>query len=62
MVCTLSQNNQHVDKQHLHLVVNWELQNGIEILEGQVLCNLRIKTVKILVGSITQEPLGLPKC
>ena len=41
-----------------------ELKNGIEILVGQVFFffKLWIKTVKMLFGSITQEPLGLPKC
>ena len=38
-----------------------ELKNGIEILVGQAVFKLWIKTVKILFGSITQEPLGLPK-
>ena len=38
-----------------------ELKNGIEILVGQVVFKLWIKTVKILFGSITQEPHGLPK-
>ena len=36
-----------------------ELKNGIEILVGQALCKLWIKTVKMLFGSITQEPLGV---
>ena len=35
-----------------------ELKNGIEILVGQAV--FKIKTVKMLFGSITQEPLGLP--
>ena len=38
-----------------------ELKNGIEILVGQVVIKLWIKTVKMLFGSITQEPLDLPK-
>ena len=38
-----------------------ELKNGIEILLGQVVLKLRIKTVKMLFGSKTQEPLVLPK-
>ena len=33
--------------------------NGIEILVGQAVFKLWIKTVKMLFGSITQEPLGL---
>ena len=37
-----------------------ELNNGTEILVGQAVFTLWIKTVKILFGSITQEPLGLP--
>ena len=38
-----------------------ERKNGIEILVGQAVFNLWIKTVKIMFGSITQGPLGLPK-
>ena len=38
-----------------------ELKNGIEILVGQAVYKLSIKTFKILFGSITQEPLGLLK-
>ena len=38
-----------------------ELKNGIEILVGQAGLKLRIKTVKVMFGSITQEPLGLCK-
>ena len=38
-----------------------ELKNGIEILVGQAVFKLKIKTVKMFrFGSITQEPLGLP--
>ena len=37
-----------------------KLKNGIEILVGQAVFKLWIKTVKMLIGSITQEPLGLP--
>ena len=37
-----------------------KLKNGIEILVGQAVFKLWIKTVKMLFGSITQEPLGLP--
>ena len=53
MFCALSQNNQH-------LLEKWfkELKNGIEILVGQAVFKLQIKTVKMLFGSITQEPLG----
>ena len=38
-----------------------KLKNGIDILEGQAVFKLWIKTVKMLFESITQEPLGLPK-
>ena len=38
-----------------------ELKNGIEILVDQAIFKLWIKTVKLLFGSLTQEPLGLPK-
>ena len=38
-----------------------ELKNGIGILVGQAVFKLRIKTVKILLWSITQELLGLLK-
>ena len=36
-------------------------KNDIEILVGQAVFKLWIKTVKMLFGSIIQEPLGLPK-
>ena len=36
-----------------------ELKNGIDSLVGQAVFKLRIKTVKILFWSITQEPLNL---
>ena len=36
-----------------------ELKNGIEILVGQAVFKLWIKTVKILFWSLTHEPLGL---
>ena len=38
-----------------------ELKNSIEILVGQAVFKLWIKTIKMLFGSITQEPLGLPE-
>ena len=38
-----------------------KLKNGIEILEGQAVLKLLIKTVKIMFSSITQELLGLLK-
>ena len=34
-----------------------ELKNGTEILVGQAVFKLWIKTVKMLLGSITQEPV-----
>ena len=40
------------------------LKNGIESLVSQAVFRLSwlwIKTVKMLFGSVTQEPLGLPK-
>ena len=37
-----------------------KLKNAIEILVGQAVFKLWIKTVKMLFGSITQKPLGLP--
>ena len=38
-----------------------ELKSGIEILVGQAVFELQIKTVKnVAFGPITQEPLGLP--
>ena len=37
-----------------------KLKNGTEIWVGQAVFKLWIKTVKMLFGSITQEPLGLP--
>ena len=36
-----------------------ELKNGIEILVGQAVFKLWIKTVKIMFWSITQEPPDL---
>ena len=38
-----------------------ELENGIDILVVQTVFKLWIKTIKMLIGSITQEPLVLPK-
>ena len=38
-----------------------ELKNGIEISVGQAIFKLWIKTIKMLFGSITPEPLGQPK-
>ena len=38
-----------------------ELKNGIEILVGQAVFKLQIKTFKMLYGSVTQELLGLLK-
>ena len=36
------------------------LKNDIEVLVGQTVFKLQIKTVKMLFGSIIQEPIGLP--
>ena len=38
-----------------------ELKTGIKILVDQAVFKLWIKTVKMMCGSITREPLGLPK-
>ena len=46
---------------HLILKLSKELKSGIEILVGQAVVKLWIKTAKMMIGSITQEPLGLPK-
>ena len=62
MFCPQSQNNQHLlGKYAYYSKLLKELKNGIEILVGQAAFKLWIKTVKILFGSITQEPLGLRK-
>ena len=45
-------------------ILKWlskELKNGIEILVGQGVFKLWIKTVKMMFCSITQEALGLLK-
>ena len=62
--CALSQTYQHLLEQkqnYMHLIVKLskELKNGIEILVGQAVCKLWIKTFKMLFGSISQEPPGL---
>ena len=48
----------------MHLILNcsrdYIVKNGTGILVDQVVFKLKIKTVKMLFGSITQEPLGLP--
>ena len=64
MSCPLSWNNQHLLEKITYAFYSKlfkELKNGIEILVGQVVFNLWIKTVKMLFGSITQDPLDLPK-
>ena len=65
MFCALLQNYQHLlEKQYLHIyshLSGMELKHGIEILVRQAIVKLWIKTVKMLFGSITQEPFGLPK-
>ena len=48
-------------KYALHSHLSRELKNGVEILVGQAIFKLWIKTAKVLFGSIIQEPLGLPK-
>ena len=48
MFCTISQNYQHFLKMHLKQIVQGTRKNGIEILIGQVVPKLWIKTVKIL--------------
>ena len=66
MFCDLSQNNQHLfffKKKIAYALYSKsfkELKNGIEMLVGQAVFKLWIKTVKMLLGSITQEPHGLP--
>ena len=42
----------------MHLIINCP-RNGAEILVGQAVFKLWIKTVKIMFSSITQEPLDL---
>ena len=42
----------------MHSKLSKELKNGIEILVGQAIFKLWIKTFKMLFGSITQEPLS----
>ena len=64
MFCALSENNQQlfwkIDYASYRKLFK-EFKNGIEILVGQVVFMLQIKTVKMLFsGSITQESLGLP--
>ena len=63
MFCALSQNYQHRLEKMIYAFYNKlpkKLKNGIEILVGQAVFKLWIKTVKMLLGSITQETLGLP--
>ena len=38
-----------------------ELKKALEVLVDQVVLKLQIKTLKMLFGSITQEPPGLSK-
>ena len=63
MVCALFQNYQHLFEKNDNNNASFnklsnKLQHGIEILVGQAVFKLWIKTVKMLFGSITQEPLG----
>ena len=53
MFCTLSQNVSYSK-------LSKKLKNGIEILVGQAVLKLWIKTVKMMFGLITQEPYDLP--
>ena len=64
MFCALSQNYQHPLEKKIYASyskLSKELKNSIEILVGQAVFKLWIKTVKMLFGSITREPLGLLK-
>ena len=52
MFCTLSQNNQQLFKKMNYASYKKlikELKNGIEILVGQAVFKLQIKTVKMLI-------------
>ena len=57
IINTLLKNNVHA----FYSKLSKELKNGTDILVGQAVLKLWIKKVKMLFGSITQEPLGLPK-
>ena len=62
MFCVLSQNINTFSKKKTRASYSKlfkELKNGIEILVGQAVFKLKIKTVKMLFGSVTQELLGL---
>ena len=50
-------------EKYIYLTVNCprNSKNGIEIFVGPSVFKLWIKTVKMLFGSITLKPLGLPK-
>ena len=64
MFCALSKNYQKSFWKMIYACYSKlfkELINGIDILIGQAIFKLWIKTIKMLFGSITQEPLGLPK-
>ena len=62
MFCALSQNNQGKKTYESYSKLFKELKNRIGTLVGldQAVFKLKITTVKMLFGSITQEPLGLP--
>ena len=47
--------------QDAYIIFQKDVKNGIEILVGQAVIKLWIKTVKMLFGSISQELLGLPE-
>ena len=46
---------------HLYSKLSKELKDGIEISVDQLVFKLKIKTVKILLESVTQKLLSLPK-
>ena len=59
MFCALSQNYQHLVEKYIYMCnltkILRKTQNGIEILVGQAVFKLWIKTVKIMFLSITSE-------
>ena len=63
MFCALSQNNQRKKKTYeSYSKLFKKLKKRIGILVGldQAVFKLKITTVKMLFGPITQEPIGLP--
>ena len=64
MFYALSQNYLHLLEEITYASysnLSKELKNDIKILVGQAVLRLWIETVKMMIGSITQEPLRLPK-